>query len=104
MEKLAIGLTVGALAAFFEVLLVRTYQKNKIILSAIGSHWLAVGIVMPYIHLNTPIWLKGLIIGIVLTIPFIIYEIQKSKNAVIHTAVFAPIWGIFIAYGTYFLS
>jgi len=34
---------IGLVAAIVEVALVRTYQKNKIILSAIGNHWIAVG-------------------------------------------------------------
>jgi len=99
-----IGVGIGLVAAIAEVALVRTYQKNKIILSAIGSHWIAVGALMPFIDLGTSIWLKGILVGVILTVPFIILEIQKSTNAVIHTIVFAPIWGIFIAYGCYYFA
>ena len=59
---------------------------------------------MPHIEIEMDIWLKGILVGIVLTVPFIIYEIQQSRNAVIHTAVFAPIWGTFIAYGIHYLG
>ena len=99
-----IGISVGIIAAIIEVALVKTYQKNMIILTAIGSHWVAVGALMPFFEIDTPIWLKGIIVGVVLTVPFMIYEIQQSRNAVIHTMVFAPIWGVAIAYGVHFLG
>lgn len=99
-----IGIGIGLTAAIAEIALVRTYQKNRLILAAIGSHWVAVGVVMPYIELGTSIWLKGIIVGVVLTVPFIIFDMQKSKNAMIHTTVFAPIWGVIIAYGIDYLK
>ncbi len=104
MEKIVVGLGVGLIAAVIEVLLVRTYQKNKVVLSAIGAHWLAVGLLMPHVNLGVSVWLKGIIVGVILTVPFVILEIQKSKNAIIHTAIFAPIWGVVIAYGTFYLG
>ena len=55
-----IGIVVGAVAALVEVALVRTYQKNVIVLSAIGSHWVAVGALMPHIDIGAAIWLKGI--------------------------------------------
>jgi len=101
---LIIGLGFGLIAAAIEVLLVRTYQKNVIVLSAIGSHWVAVGALMPFIEIDAPVWLKGMLVGVVLTVPFMIYEIQQSRNAVIHTLVFAPIWGMVLAYGVHVFS
>ncbi|MDH5229941.1 MAG: hypothetical protein OEZ58_07470 [Gammaproteobacteria bacterium] len=99
-----IGTGLGIIAAIIEISLVRTYQKNSIILSAIASHWIAIGTLMPFIQMNVSVWLKGIVVGVVLTLPFIIYDIQQSRNAVIHTAVFAPIWGVFIAYGLHLLT
>lgn len=104
MEMLILGSLVGLIAAAIEVALVRTYQKNTVILAAVGTHWVGIGAVMPYIELGVPIWAKGIIVGVVLTIPFIVLDIQKSRNAVIHTSVFAPIWGVAIAYGCSALS
>ena len=103
MEKLLFGFGVGLVAAAIEVLLVRTYQKNTIILAAIGCHWVSVGLLMPYIKMDVSTWLKGMVVGVLLTVPFIILDVQKSKNAVIHTMVFAPFWGNFIAYGVRYL-
>ena len=98
MMALSIGIAAGMIAAIIEVALVRTYQKNKVILTAIGVHWVAIGLLMPFVELGVSIWLKGALVGVILTIPFIILETEKSRNAVIHISIFAPIWGIFIAY------
>lgn len=101
---LVLGALIGLVAAVIEVLLVRTYQKNKVILAAVGIHWIGVGALMPYIEFGLPLWVKGVLVGVILTIPFIVLDIQKSRNAVIHTSVFAPIWGVSIAYGCSVLS
>lgn len=53
---------------------------------------------------DTSVWLKGILVGVILTISFIIFETQKSKNTVIHATVFAPILGAFIAYGCYYFA
>lgn len=82
-----IGIGAGRVAALFEVALVRTYQKNVIVLVVIGSHWVAVGALMPHVDIGVDIWLKGILVGVMLTVPFIIYEIQQSRNVVIHTDV-----------------
>lgn len=99
MLMLVLGALVGLIAAVIEVALVSTYQKNKVILAAVGIHWIGIGALMPYIELGVPLWAKGTIVGVILTVPLIVLDIQKSRNAVIHTSVFAPIWGIAIAYG-----
>lgn len=104
METIFLGALVGSIAAAIEVALVRTYQKNKVILAAVGFHWIGIGALMPYIQLGVPLWAKGIIVGVILTVPLIILDIQKSRNAVIHTSVFAPIWGVAIAYGCSILS
>jgi hypothetical protein len=101
---LALGALVGMVAAAIEVALVRTYQKNNVILAAIEMHWIGVGALMPYIEIGMPVWVKGITVGVILTIPFVVLDIQKSRNAVIHTSVFAPIWGVAIAYGWNLLS
>lgn len=102
MGMLFVGFGVGSIAAAVEVALVRTYQKSKVILSAIGLHWIGVGGLMPFIDFGTPVWVKGLLVGVISTIPFVVLEIPKSRNAVIHTSVFAPVWGVLIAYGCSF--
>jgi hypothetical protein len=99
MGMLLVGFFIGLIAAALEILMVRTYQKNKVILSAIGIHWIGVGGLTPFIDFGTPIWVKGILIGVISTLPFIVLEIQKSRNAVIHTSIFAPVWGVVIAYG-----
>lgn len=78
--------------------MVRTYQKDKFVLSAVGLHWIGVGAIMPFVEIGLPIWAEGVIVGLVFTAPFIALEIPKSRNAVIHTTIFSPVWGVVLAY------
>ena len=98
MGSFFIGAMLGALIAVPELLMVRTYQKDKVFLSAIFLHWVVIGGLMPFIDLEISTWLTGILIGVLTTLPMIVIDIRKSKNAVIHTSVFAPIWGITLAY------
>jgi hypothetical protein len=55
MEMMFGGFAIGSIAAAVEVSMVRTYQKNKVVLSAIALHWIGVGGLMPFIDFGTPI-------------------------------------------------
>lgn len=100
-----VGFFIGLVAGLLEISMVRNYQKNKMVLAAIVIHWVAIGGVMPFLDFGIPIWAKGVLVGIVLTFPFIFLEIGRSRNAIIHTSIFAPFWGVTIAYGcSYFLA
>lgn len=98
MENLLIGLSIGLVAGLLEIALVRSYEKNTITLIAIVVHWAGVGGLMPFITFDANFWVKGLVVGLLTTLPFVIISINTSRNAAIHTAVFIPIWGISIAY------
>jgi hypothetical protein len=93
-----IGSLLGLVTAILEILMVRTYQKDKVVLGSVGLHWIGVGAIMPFVGFGLPVWAKGIIVGLVLSAPFIALEIPKSRNAVIHTSIFAPTWGIVLAY------
>ena len=104
MNVFIIGFVIGLIAAVLEVSMVRTYQKNQNVLTAIGLHWVSVGMLMPFIDFGTSIGLTGVIVGVLLTTPFIVLDSGKSRNATIHTSVFAPVWGVVIAYSVNFLA
>ena len=104
MSVFFIGLVIGLIVALLEVSMVRTYQKNPIILIAIGLHWVSTGALMPFIDLGISTGLKGIIVGLILTIPLIVLDSQRSRNATIHTSVFAPVWGVVIAYSVNFAT
>ncbi|MEM7536446.1 MAG: hypothetical protein AAF639_29955 [Chloroflexota bacterium] len=104
MSVLIIGFVVGLIVAVLEISMVRTYQKNQIILTAIGLHWVGVGMLMPFIDLGISIGLTGIIVGVILTVPFIVLDSGKSRNATIHTSIFAPVWGVVISYSVNFLA
>ena len=66
-------------------------------MAAIAFHWLVVGVLMPFIDFGTAIWVKGLLVGLFLAVPFMIMEIPKDPKAIIPMILFSPIMGIIIA-------
>lgn len=104
MMVLLIGLGIGLVVAVIEMALVGHYEKNKIVLASIGLHWVAIALLMPFIEIGVSSWLKGIFVGVLLTIPLIVLEIPKSRNAVIHTSLFSVVWGVVIAYAHQLLA
>ena len=98
MIAFALSVTAGSIAAVGEVLMVGTYEKDRHVLAAIATHWVAAGVLMPFIDLGLATWLTGILVGVILTAPFVVLATRTSRNAVIHTCLFAPVWGIAIAY------
>ena len=104
MGNLFIGIAIDLVAGGLEITMVRTYQKNKVVLAAIVMHWTVIGGLISFVDFGLPTWATGLLVGIGLTLPLIIRETLTSRNAALHTAIFAPIWGVVIAYLTNFIT
>ena len=97
MDNILAGVGIGVAVAVAEVAMARNYEKDKHRLAAIAFHWLAISTLMPFLDFGVAAWMTGLFVGVGLTVPFVVVEIPRSRNAAIHTAVFAPVWGMVIA-------
>ena len=97
MTKFLISLGIGLGAASVDVLLTYKYENNKYTFAAIAFHWLVVGTLMPYIDLGTAVWVKGLLVGLFLAVPFMIMEIPKDPKALIPMIPFSCIMGVIMA-------
>jgi len=74
-------------------------------LAAIVLHWTVIGGLMSFINFGLPIWATGILVGVGSSLPLIVRETLTSRNAALHTAIFAPIWGVAIAYvSAYFIT
>ena len=104
MINLFTGIAIGLIVGGLEISMVRTYQKNKIVLASIVLHWTVIGGLIAVVDFGHTTWATGLILGVGLTLPLILRETLTSRNAAIHTAIFAPMWGLAIAYLTRFLA
>ncbi len=92
------GQAIGLLVGFLEIKMAKSYEKDSAMLNAVMIHWGGVGALIPFVDFGLNFWITGIIVSLLTTLPFLIMNIGKSRNAVIHTVVFIPIWGVTIAY------
>jgi len=105
MNDILIALSIGIVAGIIDVIpmLIQKMEKNAN-LSAF-THWVVMGLIIPFVSWDIPAWLKGLIIAEISVIPALFIVISKDKKAIIPMTVMSAILGILIGFaGEYFIG
>lgn len=72
---------------------------------AIFAQWVIIGLFIPFISWEIQPWLKGLIVGELGMLPFMIIAFYRSKKSIIPMAIMAAILGTLIAVASeYFMA
>ena len=105
MNDILIALLIGIVAGIIDVIpmLIQKMEKNAN-LSAF-THWVVMGLIIPFVSWNIPAWLKGLIIAEISVIPALFIVVSKDKKAIIPMTVMSAILGILIGFASeYFIG
>ena len=94
MNNILIALCIGVAAGIIDVTPMIIQKLDKTANWSAFIHWVVLGLVIPFVHWNTDPWLKGLIIGVLTTVPVMIIVAQNDKKALIPMAIFSAILGI----------
>ena len=94
MNKLLILLAIGVIAALVDTAPMLLRKTPWIQIATPFTHWIAAALLIGYSTMPLPDWAKGLVIGVITTIPFLFVLAQSHPNAVPVVA------GISVALGT----
>ena len=61
------------------------------------SHWVVLGLIIPFVSWNIAPWLKGLIIAELSAVPILFMVAPKDKKAILPITIMSAILGIAIA-------
>ncbi|MBU8891896.1 MAG: hypothetical protein KOO66_03905 [Bacteroidales bacterium] len=97
MNDIFIALIIGIIAGVIDVIPMLIQKLNRFANLAAFTHWVILGLIIPFVSWNIDPWLKGLIIGELTAIPVILMVIQKDRKSVIPILLMSALLGIGVA-------
>ncbi len=94
MEKILIALLIGIIAGIIDVIPMIIQKMDKIANWSAFSHWVVLGLIIPFVSWNIQGWLKGLIIAEISAIPILLIVGTEDKKAIIPISIMSAILGI----------
>ena len=84
MPKLIAALLIGIFAGIIDIIPMIIQKLNKYATISAFVHWVILGFIISYIELPVVPWLKGLIIGVISSIPVLVAS-AKGRQRVFET-------------------
>ncbi len=97
MKNILIALIIGVVAGLIDVTPMIIRKLDKTACWSAFTHWVALGLIIPFVHWDMQPWLKGLIIGELTAIPIMIIVSKIDKKSLIPISIFSAILGIGVA-------
>jgi len=105
MNNILIALCIGVAAGIIDVTPMIIQKLDKTANWSAFIHWVVLGLIIPFVHWDIDPWLKGMIIGVLTTVPVMIIVAQNGKKALIPMTIFSAILGIGVGIaGSYFIG
>ncbi len=97
MKEILIALTIGIIAGIIDVIPMIIQKMEKSANLSAFSHWIVLGLIIPFVSWDIAAWLKGLIIAEISAIPLLFIIASKDKKAILPITIMSAILGIAIA-------
>jgi len=97
MNDILIALIIGIIAGIIDVIPMLIQKLDKFANLSAFTHWVILGLIIPFVDWNIEPWIKGLILGELSAIPIMIIVYPKDKKALIPMIIFSAILGIGVA-------
>ncbi len=105
MNNFLIALSIGICAGIVDVIPMLIQKLNKTASLSAFSHWVVLGLIIPFVDWDIDPWLKGLIIAELSGIPIMIIVGAQDRKALIPITVMSAILGAAVGFaGAYFMG
>jgi hypothetical protein len=94
MNKLLIALGIGTVIALIDVAPMILRKAPLLQIATPFVHWIVVAVLVAYSSMPLPGWAKGLVIGVITTIPFLFVLAQSHPGAVWTVAGMSVVLGL----------
>jgi hypothetical protein len=94
MNKLLIALSLGTVIALIDIAPMILRKAPLLQMATPFVHWIVVGVLVAYSAMPLPGWAKGLVIGVITTIPFLFVLAQSHPGAVWTVAGISVVLGL----------
>ena len=93
MNNILIALIIGIIAGLIDITPMIIMKLEKAANISAFIHYLALGLIIPFIDWGIPSWITGIIIALLTAIPIMIIIYPKDKKAITPMLVFSLILG-----------
>jgi hypothetical protein len=93
MSEILIALSIGIVAGIIDIIPMLILKTDKMANLSAFTHWVVLGLLIPFISWDIPAWLKGLIIGELSAVPVILMIFKEDKKAVFPILIMSALLG-----------
>ena len=93
MHGIYAALAIGIVAGIIDVLPMLLQKMPARANASAFVHWVALGVVIPYVHWGIAPWLKGALIALLFAIPILLIVTETDKKAFIPIAAMSLLLG-----------
>jgi len=105
MNEILIALLIGIVAGIIDIIPMIIQKMDKYANLSAFTHWIVLGLIIPFVSWNIAPWLKGLIIAEISVIPILLIVAPNDKKAIIPISIMSAILGIGVGLaGAYFIG
>ena len=94
MNTLSLALVVGFLIASLDTAPMWLRKTPLLQIATPFLHWVVVAVLVAYSNMPLPMWAKGLVIGVITTVPFLFVLAQSNPSAVASVAGLSVVMGV----------
>jgi len=96
-ENMLIAIGIGVAAGIIDITPMIMQKMDRYSNLSAFTHWLVLGMIIPFVSWGVEPWLKGLIIGELSAVPILFVVAPKDRKAIIPIIVMSALLGIGIA-------
>lgn len=94
MNDIFIALIIGIIAGIIDVIPMIIMKLEKTASLSAFSHWVVLGLVIPFVNWDLDTWLKGLVLAELFAIPVIIMVAKNDRKSIWSIVLMSAILGI----------
>ncbi|NNF97854.1 MAG: hypothetical protein HKM93_00605 [Desulfobacteraceae bacterium] len=100
MPKLLISLCIGVIAGVIDVVPMIAQKLDKYSSWSAFVHWIVLAVIISYIQLPMPPWLKGLVVAEISAVPIIILVMKDDMKSIFPILIMSAVLGIAVGIAT----
>ena len=105
MNDILIALLIGVVAGIIDVIPMLIQKMNKAANLSAFTHWVVLGLIIPFVSWDIAPWLKGLVIAELSAVPVLFMVGTEDKKAILPIVVMSALLGAAVgAAGNYFIG
>jgi len=96
MNNILVALAIGIVAGIIDVVPMIIQKLDRYACASAFVHWVALGLIIPFVDWDIQPWLKGMLIAVLSTLPVMIIVFPKDRKAIIPMTLFSSVLGALV--------